>query len=172
MNKTTKTLLAFGACVVLVSISLYDNWKYRQRKKTGEQTIGVVNSGLSNISWTYTVNGQTYTRRLSKSHYHFMEDGEKYIIYFDKDDPEQSSLAATEPVIDKAIFMKTQSLPLRLSFKKGSHEVKFEFILKNDTIKRTNRVLFEKDIEEKARTYRVYYRPDKPIISYIRLGNE
>ncbi len=169
MNKTKKTILAFLACVILVSISLYDNWKYRDRKKTGEQTVGLIESGLKNISWTYTVNGQTFTRRLSKSHYYFMEDGEKYMIYYDKNDPEQSSLSATEPVFDTTKFIRTSSLPIELEFEKGSHEVTFQFLVKNDTITRINRILFDSDITEKVNSYQVYYNADKPIISYIRL---
>ena len=172
MNKTIKTLLAFGACVVVVSISLIDNWKYRQRKKTGEQTIGTISSGLKNISWTYTVNGHTYTRRLSKSHYYFMEEGEKYIIYYDKDDPEQSSLGATDPVFDTTVFVKTVSLPLNVSVDKGSHEILFKFLVKKDTITRTNRVLFDMKYDQKERVYPVYYRADRPIISYIKIANE
>lgn len=169
MNKTKKTVLAFLACVILVSISLYDNWKYRERKKSGEQVVGVVKSGFKNISCTYTVNGQTYTRRLSKSHYYFMEDGEKYMIYYDNNDPEQSSIAATEPVYDTLSFIKTTSLPLKIAFEKGSHEITFQFLVNADTITRTNRVLFDNDVDWQEQPYRVYYQPEKPIISYIEM---
>jgi len=169
LNKTKKTILAFLACVILVSISLYDNWKYRDRKKTGEQTIGLIDSDLKNISWTYTVNGQTFTRRFSRSHYYFMEDGEKYIIRYDKNDPEQSSLVDTEPIYDTTKFIKTSSLPLELEFKKGSHEVTFQFLVKGDTITRINRVLFDSDTFEKESNYKVFYNPENPIISYINL---
>jgi hypothetical protein len=60
LNKTKKTILAFLVCVILVSISLYDNWKYRELEKTRIQVVAVVGSDFKNISWTYTVTGQTY----------------------------------------------------------------------------------------------------------------
>lgn len=101
-----------------------------------------------------------------------MEDGEKYIVYYDKDDPEQSSLGATEPIYDTTDFVNTVSLPLNVSVDKGSHEITFKFIVKQDTITRTNRVLFNNKYEQKERVYPVYYRADRPIISYLEMKND
>lgn len=78
-------------------------------------------------------------------------------------------MAATEPIYDITLFEQTTSLPLNLTFEKGSHEVSFQFLGNKDTINRTHRVLFENDINKRKQPYQVFYLSDNPMISYIEL---
>lgn len=169
MNKITKTILALLACLILLSIVFYDNWKYRNRYETGEQTTGTIKVGIKNVSWTYQVNGIEYVGRISKGHYQYLLTGEKYTVHYDKDDPSSSSLSHNKPIIDSTEYQTVLSDPLNTVFDKGNHFVQFRYMVYGKTYERKQKHKFENSYSSKGKQHKVYYNIENPQMSYIEI---
>lgn len=169
MKKRAKAIFAILFFLFVIIIALRDNWKYRKRFDAGERTVAYTEVSNKNIHWHYTIEGKSYNGAISKSHFPYLQNGEKYNVYYDRDNPSSSSISFVEPIVDTALFGTVLSLPFDENYKKGSKFVHFFYVIEKDTLERYHLLKFHTDIFSKGKRFLVYYKLDNPFISYVNI---
>lgn len=140
---------------------------YRKLTEKGAKVEGTVFSGFRYITWKYKVEGRMYEVKLSKSDYPFIVDGEKYLVYYDIENPSSSIMSFTEPIIEPSVFDTVTSIPMTVNYDKGSELISFSYLHNGDTIKRMHRYKFKKKFSASEQRFPVYINSTNPKISYI-----
>lgn len=140
---------------------------YRKLTEKGAKVEGTVFSGFRYITWKYKVEGRMYEVKLSKSDYPFIVDGEKYLVYYDIENPSSSIMSFTEPIIEPSVFDTITSIPMTANYDKGSELISFSYLHNGDTIERKHRYKFKNKFSASEQRFPVYINSTNPKISYI-----
>lgn len=167
MKKWQLEVIGSLICLFILYIVFYKSMEYKNLDKTGVRGIGIIEVVKRYIFWNYEVNGTSYSLKIDKSDYPFVITGEKYNLYYEKEDPANSRLKFTEPIIEKDSFFAWKTLPLSFKFEEGSNVISFKYSINNDTLTRQHKVYFPKKIEVENVELPIWIKSNNPRISYF-----
>jgi hypothetical protein len=170
MKKTKANILAILLLIVFVFFCVNQSLKYKERYYTGKETVGKITKvGVENLYWDYSVNSLLYSGIISLNSYDFLLEGEKYYVYFDKDDISESSICLTSPYINKSQFDSTYSNQINIDYEKGTEIISFCYYYNKKLYYRSHLFHFKNDTKYIKKRYLVFVNKENPKIAYINL---
>ncbi len=164
-----KNILSWIALIALF-YGIYWFWSWQtsnfdELKRTGELTIGTIESYGDNVITEYEVNGETFKRKRSQP-FGGLQDGEQYYVAYNPTNPEEYVVIYECPYInDSTQFEVTSTTGFEHSWD-SELRFKFEFQVNNKKYSRIQKVTDRTEYPE-SQTYRVIYKKSNPRMAYL-----
>jgi len=162
MNKDNAIYLMGILLIIFLAYTVFSKKNnIRQLKANGIRTEGVITPYGSDFIVKYQVNSRSYKARKSNP-FANLQEGEKYKVAYDKDEPDNVIVLFYEPILDED-FLESKTTSVSQT---SSGNVLFYFDIDGNEIQRYNELKPDYDIDE-SKTYKVKYLKDNPKVAYI-----
>ena len=147
-----------------------NNIKYL--KENGSKTVGeVLNVTGKNMTWVYDCGQKEIFKKGSIPH-QGIRVGEKYSVYFDKNNVKNAFLNSFEPRIDTMDYLTSCSGDLKIYDSDKFSYVRYTVEVNSKQYIRYQNVILPESNIDANNSYRVFYNKDNPSICYIDLKNK
>lgn len=174
MIKFDKTTIVSLLGLLLIPLSIYFLMQRGKLNKNnllenGGQAIGEITSVYArNMTWEINVQGNTFRKK--ESVHQGMKEGEKYLVYYDKKNPNNAFIDLFNPIYQKDFFFTACATGVKILDSSEKGFIQYFIEVDGRKYKRYQDVSFPEHFEF-VESYKVNYNIDNPSIAYIDLGN-
>ena len=157
-----------GLIALFYGIHWLWNWQDSntdELKRTGELTIGKIESYGNNVITEYEVNGEIFKRKRSQP-FSGLQDGEQYYVAYNPTNPEEYAVIYERPHIDDSTEYEIIS-PIEVSrIPFNSRQLNFRYRVNGKEYKRTQKVYSQSEFSE-VTNLNVIFNKENPRIAYL-----
>jgi len=176
LNAKEKRIALIFIALMILSISIFILCRQIRANTEDEQLVGKSNVTVAFVTgrWYTRLQGNIFSYMVKSKSYKLnsrnsilLNDGEKYIVKYSRNNPKINKIYLTKPVVSKSdIFISGDAIINRINIESEPNIVCFDYLYNNNSYSRKHYVT-DASIYKVGKKYSIVISKRNPLISYL-----